>query len=88
MTGTLRVLEQLDEAECLWLISPGGIGRLAYLGRYGLTAPRTTWPQKPSRPQSLTPAWSRGRAERGNTPSGSPSRESPAAFSAKPSRTR
>jgi nitroimidazol reductase NimA-like FMN-containing flavoprotein (pyridoxamine 5'-phosphate oxidase superfamily) len=37
MTGTLRVLEHLDEAECLWLISPGGIGRLAYSGRYGLT---------------------------------------------------
>jgi nitroimidazol reductase NimA-like FMN-containing flavoprotein (pyridoxamine 5'-phosphate oxidase superfamily) len=30
-------LEVLDEAECLRLISPGGIGRLAYLGRYGLT---------------------------------------------------
>jgi len=31
------VLEHLDEAECLRLISPGGIGRLAYMGRYGLT---------------------------------------------------
>jgi nitroimidazol reductase NimA-like FMN-containing flavoprotein (pyridoxamine 5'-phosphate oxidase superfamily) len=31
------VLEVLDEAECLRLISPGGIGRLAYSGRYGLT---------------------------------------------------
>jgi hypothetical protein len=31
------VLEPLDEAECLRLISPGGIGRLAYSGRYGLT---------------------------------------------------
>jgi nitroimidazol reductase NimA-like FMN-containing flavoprotein (pyridoxamine 5'-phosphate oxidase superfamily) len=30
-------LETLDEAECLRLISPGGIGRLAYSGRYGLT---------------------------------------------------
>jgi nitroimidazol reductase NimA-like FMN-containing flavoprotein (pyridoxamine 5'-phosphate oxidase superfamily) len=30
-------LEQLDEAECLRLISPGGIGRLAYSGRFGLT---------------------------------------------------
>ena len=30
-------LEQLDEAECLRLISPGGIGRLAYNGRHGLT---------------------------------------------------
>ena len=31
------VLEHLDEAECLRLISRGGIGRLAYMGRYGLT---------------------------------------------------
>jgi nitroimidazol reductase NimA-like FMN-containing flavoprotein (pyridoxamine 5'-phosphate oxidase superfamily) len=31
------VLKHLDEAECLRLISPGGIGRLAYSGRYGLT---------------------------------------------------
>ena len=30
-------LEHLDEAECLRLISPGGIGRLAYSGRFGLT---------------------------------------------------
>jgi nitroimidazol reductase NimA-like FMN-containing flavoprotein (pyridoxamine 5'-phosphate oxidase superfamily) len=30
-------LQTLDEAECLRLISPGGIGRLAYSGRYGLT---------------------------------------------------
>ena len=37
MTATVSSLEQLDEAECLRLISPGGIGRLAYLGRYGLT---------------------------------------------------
>ena len=31
------VLEHLDEAECLRLISPGGIGRIAYMGRYDLT---------------------------------------------------
>ncbi len=31
------VLEPLGEAECLRLISPGGIGRLAFTGRYGLT---------------------------------------------------
>lgn len=31
------VLEHLDEAECLRLIAPGGIGRIVYLGRYGLT---------------------------------------------------
>jgi nitroimidazol reductase NimA-like FMN-containing flavoprotein (pyridoxamine 5'-phosphate oxidase superfamily) len=31
------VLEQLDEAECLRLIAPGGIGRLAFAGRYDLT---------------------------------------------------
>ena len=30
-------LEQLDEAECLRLISPGGIGRIAYTGQYDLT---------------------------------------------------
>ena len=30
-------LEHLDEAECLRLIAPGGIGRIAYVGRYGLT---------------------------------------------------
>jgi nitroimidazol reductase NimA-like FMN-containing flavoprotein (pyridoxamine 5'-phosphate oxidase superfamily) len=29
--------EHLDEAECLRLISPGGVGRLAYVGRYGPT---------------------------------------------------
>jgi Pyridoxamine 5'-phosphate oxidase len=33
----LPVLEHLDEAECLRLISPGGIGRIVYMGRYGLT---------------------------------------------------
>jgi nitroimidazol reductase NimA-like FMN-containing flavoprotein (pyridoxamine 5'-phosphate oxidase superfamily) len=27
----------LDEAECLRLVSPGGLGRLAYTGRFGLT---------------------------------------------------
>ena len=31
------VLEELDEAECLRLIAPGGIGRLAFAGRYDLT---------------------------------------------------
>ena len=31
------VLEQLDEVECLRLIAPGGIGRIAYTGRYDLT---------------------------------------------------
>jgi nitroimidazol reductase NimA-like FMN-containing flavoprotein (pyridoxamine 5'-phosphate oxidase superfamily) len=30
-------MEVLDEAECLRLISPGGVGRIAYLGRYDLT---------------------------------------------------
>ena len=29
--------EHLDETECLRLISPGGVGRLAYFGRYGPT---------------------------------------------------
>jgi nitroimidazol reductase NimA-like FMN-containing flavoprotein (pyridoxamine 5'-phosphate oxidase superfamily) len=31
------VLEQLEEAECIRLISPGGIGRIAYTGSYDLT---------------------------------------------------
>jgi nitroimidazol reductase NimA-like FMN-containing flavoprotein (pyridoxamine 5'-phosphate oxidase superfamily) len=30
-------LEELDEAECLKLIAPGGIGRLAFAGRFDLT---------------------------------------------------
>jgi len=29
-------MEQLDEAACLELIAAGGVGRLAYSGRYGL----------------------------------------------------
>lgn len=31
------VLETLDEAECMRLIAPGGIGRIAYSGRDDLT---------------------------------------------------
>jgi nitroimidazol reductase NimA-like FMN-containing flavoprotein (pyridoxamine 5'-phosphate oxidase superfamily) len=31
-----RVLEELDQDQCLKLISPGGIGRIAYTGRFGL----------------------------------------------------
>jgi nitroimidazol reductase NimA-like FMN-containing flavoprotein (pyridoxamine 5'-phosphate oxidase superfamily) len=30
-----RVIEELDENECLELIAPGGIGRIAYTGRFG-----------------------------------------------------
>ena len=30
-----RTIEALDEAECLRLISPGGIGRIAYNSRFG-----------------------------------------------------
>lgn len=30
-------IEPLDEDECMRLISPGGLGRLAYSGRFGLT---------------------------------------------------
>jgi nitroimidazol reductase NimA-like FMN-containing flavoprotein (pyridoxamine 5'-phosphate oxidase superfamily) len=29
--------EELDEAECLRLISPGGVGRVAFVGQYDLT---------------------------------------------------
>ena len=30
-----RVMEELSEDECLELIRPGGIGRIAYVGRFG-----------------------------------------------------
>jgi len=30
-----RVIEELDKDQCLNLISPGGIGRIAYTGRFG-----------------------------------------------------
>jgi nitroimidazol reductase NimA-like FMN-containing flavoprotein (pyridoxamine 5'-phosphate oxidase superfamily) len=30
-----RVIEELDEAESLRLIAPGGIGRIAYVSRFG-----------------------------------------------------
>ncbi len=30
-----RVFEELAEDECLTLIAPGGIGRIAYVGRFG-----------------------------------------------------
>jgi nitroimidazol reductase NimA-like FMN-containing flavoprotein (pyridoxamine 5'-phosphate oxidase superfamily) len=32
-----RVMEDLDENECLRLIGPGGIGRIAYVSRFGPT---------------------------------------------------
>jgi nitroimidazol reductase NimA-like FMN-containing flavoprotein (pyridoxamine 5'-phosphate oxidase superfamily) len=35
--GEPAVLEYLDEAECLRLISPGGVGRIALTGRFGPT---------------------------------------------------
>ena len=31
-----RVIEELDEEACLQLISPGGVGRIAYTSRFGL----------------------------------------------------
>jgi nitroimidazol reductase NimA-like FMN-containing flavoprotein (pyridoxamine 5'-phosphate oxidase superfamily) len=37
MTDASRVLEELDEAECLRLIASGGIGRIGFSGRYGPT---------------------------------------------------
>jgi nitroimidazol reductase NimA-like FMN-containing flavoprotein (pyridoxamine 5'-phosphate oxidase superfamily) len=37
MTYARRVLTELDEAESLRLIAPGGIGRIGYSGRYGPT---------------------------------------------------
>jgi nitroimidazol reductase NimA-like FMN-containing flavoprotein (pyridoxamine 5'-phosphate oxidase superfamily) len=33
--STERAIEVLGEAECLRLITPGGIGRIAYSGRFG-----------------------------------------------------
>jgi nitroimidazol reductase NimA-like FMN-containing flavoprotein (pyridoxamine 5'-phosphate oxidase superfamily) len=36
-SGDAPAPEQLDAAECLRLISPGGVGRIAYAGRYGPT---------------------------------------------------
>jgi nitroimidazol reductase NimA-like FMN-containing flavoprotein (pyridoxamine 5'-phosphate oxidase superfamily) len=30
-----RTLKEMDEAECLRLISPGGVGRIAFTGRFG-----------------------------------------------------
>jgi nitroimidazol reductase NimA-like FMN-containing flavoprotein (pyridoxamine 5'-phosphate oxidase superfamily) len=36
-SGSRPVLEQIGEAECLRLIAPGGIGRIAYTGQYDLT---------------------------------------------------
>lgn len=35
--GSAGTLQELDEAECLQLISPGGVGRIAFTGRYGPT---------------------------------------------------
>jgi nitroimidazol reductase NimA-like FMN-containing flavoprotein (pyridoxamine 5'-phosphate oxidase superfamily) len=34
---TKPVLENLDAAECLRLIAPGGVGRIAFVGSYDLT---------------------------------------------------
>jgi nitroimidazol reductase NimA-like FMN-containing flavoprotein (pyridoxamine 5'-phosphate oxidase superfamily) len=36
-TSRTTTLETLDETECMRLISPGGIGRIAYSGQFGLT---------------------------------------------------
>jgi nitroimidazol reductase NimA-like FMN-containing flavoprotein (pyridoxamine 5'-phosphate oxidase superfamily) len=30
-----RMIEELDEEQCLALIAPGGVGRVAYTGRFG-----------------------------------------------------
>ena len=37
LAGTDSVVDELEEAECLRLISPGGVGRIAYSGRFGPT---------------------------------------------------
>jgi hypothetical protein len=36
--GARRVVERLSEAECMELLASGGLGRLIYTSRYGLTA--------------------------------------------------
>ena len=36
--GARRVVERLSEAECMELLASGGLGRLIYTRRYGLTA--------------------------------------------------
>ena len=36
--GARRVVERLSEAECMELLASGGLGRLVYTSRYGLTA--------------------------------------------------
>jgi hypothetical protein len=41
--GAWRVLEPLTEAECMQLLSNGGLGRLVYNSRYGPTALPTTY---------------------------------------------
>jgi hypothetical protein len=33
----MAIAEELDEAECLRLISPGGVGRIGFTGEHGLT---------------------------------------------------
>jgi nitroimidazol reductase NimA-like FMN-containing flavoprotein (pyridoxamine 5'-phosphate oxidase superfamily) len=43
MSYARRVLKELDEAECLRLIAPGGIGRIGYSGRYGPTVLPVTY---------------------------------------------
>lgn len=35
--GRKPVTQHLEEEECLRLIAPGGVGRLAFTGRYGVT---------------------------------------------------
>ncbi|GAB3975511.1 hypothetical protein GCM10029978_059820 [Actinoallomurus acanthiterrae] len=35
MTAQARTIEELGEDECLRLISAGGVGRIAYTGRFG-----------------------------------------------------
>ncbi|MEV0403141.1 pyridoxamine 5'-phosphate oxidase family protein [Actinoallomurus sp. NPDC050550] len=35
MTAQARTIEELGETECLRLISAGGVGRIAYTGRFG-----------------------------------------------------
>jgi len=56
-------LETLDEAECLRLTSPGGIGRLAYPGRSGLAHHMTSEAERASVLASGVEPWPGGPRE-------------------------
>ena len=60
-----RVIEELDEAESLRLISAGGIGRIAYLSRFGpaVLTKLVVEVNEPSGGSHASPRLPRSRAE-------------------------